>query len=61
MPSPGWKSPLDGKITLEGHDITHASIRKHSEAGMSHIPEDRHKHGLILDFTLEQNMVLQRF
>ena len=29
--------------------------------GMSHIPEDRHKHGLILDFTLEQNMVLQRF
>ena len=28
---------------------------------MSHIPEDRHKHGLVLDFTLEQNMVLQRF
>ena len=28
---------------------------------MSHIPEDRHKHGLILDFTLEQNMVMQRF
>ena len=28
---------------------------------MSHIPEDRHKHGLVLDFTLEQNMVLQRY
>ena len=57
----GLEKPSHGKITLEGHDITHASIRKHSEAGMSHIPEDRHKHGLILDFTLEQNMVLQRF
>ena len=29
--------------------------------GMSHIPEDRHKHGLVLDYSLEQNMVLQRY
>ena len=49
-----------GTITLCGRDITHAAIRKRGE-NMSHIPEDRHKHGLILDFTLEQNMVLQRF
>jgi simple sugar transport system ATP-binding protein len=48
-------------VTLCGKDITHASIREHSDAGMSHIPEDRHKHGLILDYTLEQNMVLQKF
>ena len=46
---------------MQGQDITHAPIRKRSEAGVSHIPEDRHKHGLVLDFTLEQNMVLQRF
>ena len=49
-----------GKITLCGKDISHASIRQRS-ADMSHIPEDRHKHGLILDFTLEENLVLQCF
>ena len=51
----------EGKITLNGHDITKASIRQRSKDGMSHIPEDRHKHGLILDYSLEQNMVLQRY
>ena len=50
-----------GKITLCGHDITKASIRTRSKLGMSHIPEDRHKHGLILDYSLEENMVLQRY
>ncbi|MGN0981083.1 MAG: ABC transporter ATP-binding protein [Candidatus Avoscillospira sp.] len=50
-----------GTITLCGKDITKASIRNRSKAGMSHIPEDRHKHGLVLDYSLEQNMVLQRY
>lgn len=50
-----------GKVIFAGKDITNASIRKKSGAGMSHIPEDRHKHGLVLDYTLEQNMVLQRY
>ena len=50
-----------GKISLCGKDITHASIRKRNTMGMSHIPEDRHKHGLVLDYTLEQNLVLQRY
>ena len=36
-------------------------IRKRSTMGMSHIPEDRHKHGLVLDYTLEDNMILQRY
>jgi len=49
-----------GKVTLCGEDITHYSIHRRG-GNMSHIPEDRHKHGLVLDFTLEQNMVLQRF
>ncbi|WP_406035006.1 ABC transporter ATP-binding protein [Treponema saccharophilum] len=49
------------KITLDGVDITNKSIREKSKAGMSHIPEDRHKHGLVLDYMLEQNMVLQRY
>ncbi len=50
-----------GTITLCGKDISKAPIRQRSKDGMSHIPEDRHKHGLVLDFTLEQNMVLQRY
>ena len=50
-----------GKITLCGSDITRASIRYRNTHGMSHIPEDRHKHGLVLDYSLEYNMVLQRY
>ena len=50
-----------GKITLCGNDITRASIRSRNTHGMSHIPEDRHKHGLVLDYSLEYNMVLQRY
>lgn len=52
---------VKGRITLCGQDITKAPIRKRSKTGMSHIPEDRHKYGLVLDYTLEQNMVLQRY
>ena len=57
----GLDRAASGSVTLCGKDITHASIRARSAAGMSHIPEDRHKHGLILDYTLEQNMVLQKY
>ena len=53
--------PTAGRIYLDGQDITHASIRQRSKDGMSHIPEDRHKHGLVLDYSLENNMVLQRY
>ena len=57
----GLEKISGGTITFAGHDITKASIRERSKLGMSHIPEDRHKHGLVLDYTLEQNMVLQRY
>ena len=57
----GLEKLTHGKITLDGQDITHASIRQRSKDGMSHIPEDRHKHGLVLDYSLENNMVLQRY
>lgn len=50
-----------GKVSICGEDMTKASIRARSKAGMSHIPEDRHKHGLILDYSLEDNIVLQRY
>lgn len=57
----GLDKVKSGKITLCGQDITKASIRTRSKIGMSHIPEDRHKHGLILDYSLEDNIVLQRY
>ena len=57
----GLEKPISGSISLSGQDITKMSIRNRSKLGMSHIPEDRHKHGLILDFTLEENLVLQRY
>ena len=50
-----------GHIALCGHEITAAPIRERSKLGMSHIPEDRHKYGLILDYSLEENLVLQRY
>ena len=56
----GLEPVTEGKITLCGQDITNISIRKRNE-NMSHIPEDRHKHGLVLDYTLEDNMILQRY
>ena len=50
-----------GSIYLNGEDITHKNIFYRNSHGLAHIPEDRHKHGLILDFTLEQNMILERY
>lgn len=50
-----------GKIFLNGKDITSASIRSKNSNGISHVPEDRHKHGLVLDYTLADNLVLQRY
>ena len=57
----GLEKPVSGKIHMLGKDITNAPIRQRSISGMSHIPEDRHKHGLVLDYTLEDNIVLQRY
>jgi simple sugar transport system ATP-binding protein len=57
----GLEKTNEGTMLLCGHDITKASIRQRSIIGMSHIPEDRHKHGLILDYSLEENLVLQRY
>lgn len=57
----GLEPVAAGKVTLNGEDVTKSSIRFRNAHGISHIPEDRHKHGLVLDYTLEQNMVLQRY
>lgn len=55
----GLEPVVSGSIKLNGADITKASIKKRNESGLSHIPEDRHKHGLVLDFTMGYNSVLE--
>ena len=57
----GLEPLKSGQIQMNGKDITKASVRQRSTMGMSHIPEDRHKHGLVLDYSLEDNMVLQKY
>jgi simple sugar transport system ATP-binding protein len=57
----GLEKASKGKLTLCGKDISKASIHGRNVAGMSHIPEDRHKHGLVLDDSLENNIVLQKY
>ncbi|SFG74395.1 simple sugar transport system ATP-binding protein [Lachnospiraceae bacterium C7] len=57
----GLMKHKNGTIKLCGNDITNDSIRERSKKGISHIPEDRHKHGLVLDYNLAQNMVLQKY
>ncbi len=57
----GLEKPSTGSISINGKDITRAPIRRRSIEGISHIPEDRHKHGLVLDYKLEENLVLQRY
>jgi len=57
----GLEPVQSGSVSLCGSDITNAPIRKRSLMGVSHIPEDRHKHGLVLEYTLEENMILQRY
>ena len=58
----GLEPLKEGAISINGTDISTMPIRKRlALMGMSHIPEDRHKHGLVLDYTLEDNIVLQRY
>jgi len=50
-----------GKVSMQGKDITKAKIRERGELGIAHIPEDRHKHGLVLDYSLAYNAILQSY
>ncbi|MEG0304737.1 MAG: ABC transporter ATP-binding protein [Oscillospiraceae bacterium] len=57
----GIVPPDSGTVELKGKDITHESIRNRNTGGIGHIPEDRHKHGLVLDYNLGYNLVLQSY
>ena len=50
-----------GKIFLKGKDISTESIRNRNEDGIGLVPEDRHKHGLVLDFRLDENLILKSY
>ncbi len=57
----GLMKQESGEIYLNGKDISHAPIRERLTDGMTYVPEDRHKHGLILDNTLEENLALRKY
>lgn len=57
----GMRKATSGKIVLNGKDITNLSSRKVFESKIVHIPADRHRHGLILDFSIAENMVLRNY
>jgi len=55
-------NPIEsGSIKLAGVELTEMSVRQRTEQGIGHIPEDRHKHGLVLEYSLENNMILQTY
>jgi simple sugar transport system ATP-binding protein len=49
---------VSGTVTFEGRDIARLDARRRREIGIAHIPEDRHRRGLVLDFTLAENTIL---
>jgi simple sugar transport system ATP-binding protein len=51
---------MSGRIFLNGKDISNASIRRRNEQGLGFVPEDRHKHGLVLEFRVDENLVLKK-
>ncbi|MBI9008890.1 MAG: ABC transporter ATP-binding protein [Tenericutes bacterium] len=57
----GLEKLVSGKLILKGEDITKLSIRERNLKGISHIPEDRHKHGLVLDYDLADNLILKKY
>ncbi|MCM3742891.1 ABC transporter ATP-binding protein [Sporosarcina luteola] len=57
----GLRKVKSGKITINSKDITSLKTRKITESGLGHIPQDRHKHGLVLDFSVGYNAALQEY
>ncbi|WP_053983347.1 ABC transporter ATP-binding protein [Niameybacter massiliensis] len=57
----GLRKIEEGKVFIKNKEITSLPIRDRIESGIAHIPEDRQKRGLVLDYTIEENMILERF
>jgi simple sugar transport system ATP-binding protein len=54
----GLRPVVSGSVLMADRDITHLSVRERADAGLAHIPEDRHRRGLILDYTVADNLIL---
>jgi simple sugar transport system ATP-binding protein len=57
----GLRPVKSGRIVVDGHDVTHAKAKEALDAGIGHIPEDRHRRGLVLPFTLTENLALHAY
>jgi ABC-type uncharacterized transport system ATPase subunit len=57
----GLRHPTQGSVRMLGKDVTRATARQRLDAGIGHIPQDRQLHGLILDFTLAENLALHEY
>jgi simple sugar transport system ATP-binding protein len=57
----GLRPVKSGRIIVDGHDVTHAKAKEALDAGIGHIPEDRHRRGLVLPFTLTENLALHAY
>ncbi len=57
----GLRPPVSGSVSFLGEDVTEASARMRHKLGMAHIPEDRQRDGIIGDFTIAENMVLDSY
>jgi len=54
----GLRAVASGAILIDGVDVTRRSVSQRHDAGLSHIPEDRHRRGLILEYTIANNLIL---
>ena len=57
----GLRHPESGPVLVEGREVTNASARQHFDVGVGHIPEDRQRRGLVLDFSLAENIGLHDY
>jgi simple sugar transport system ATP-binding protein len=57
----GLRAPQAGTVTVDGRDVTTLDARRHFDAGVGHIPEDRHRRGLVLEFSLAENLALRDY
>jgi general nucleoside transport system ATP-binding protein len=57
----GLRTPLEGRVLVGDRELTTANAHQHLDSGMGHIPEDRQRRGLVLDFTLAENLALHDY
>jgi simple sugar transport system ATP-binding protein len=57
----GLRHAASGRVVVDGHDLTHANAKHALDAGIGHIPEDRHRRGLVLPFSLTENIALHGY